>query len=177
MYNPINLHNSINLVEVIKSSLSIDVDIRRVDEESKDVDAWCEIYERSNGEEKFKITVSKHNECWTRYLVCKELSQRFLYSPDNSTKTVSDVKVLLGHLANAMPYEMGSNVQVDADFAAYYAAIEFLVPSDIVPRLHGMRERLVVSGEVNPNFRIAEYLKAPEVIVEYRLDNDNLFTS
>lgn len=159
----INLQQNHNLVQLFKSKFNIEINIVCINKES-----FIKAFIISFGSKK-NIYITKNNTCWTRFLVCKELSQILIYNKNNLTQTLLDIENLLSHLINNMHDK--NNPQVSADYVAYFAAIEFLMPSNIIDDL------LALKKQGFSNNQIAKKMLVPEKIVDYRLSNagQNLF--
>lgn len=152
---PVNLLCRHNLVDLLKLEFDKEITVVRVQRKSC-INAFIKSYGA-----KQKITVTEHNPCWTRFYVCKELSQMLVYLEENLTITAQDLHTLLVHLINEAA--SNENPQISADFATYFIAMEFLLPSTIIPKL------LKLQSEGFSNRSIAKKMLVPEKIVDFRL--------
>ncbi len=154
---PSNLLNQNNLVKLFESKFDTKITVIHIQYQSF-VQAYIKSYEKEH-----KIIITQHNPCLNRFYICKELSQMLIYRPDNSTCTSQDVEVLFSCLINGMLDN--ENPQISADFVAYLIAIEFLLPSAIIPELLKLQ-----GGGFNNNL-IAKKMIVPEKIVDFRLSD------
>jgi Zn-dependent peptidase ImmA (M78 family) len=171
--SPINQIFPENLVTVLAKECLVDINIMNLDGHSEDIGAYRFVTE----DDKYLIRVVKDNTCWTRYLICKELSHLFLYSDDSVSVTPRDLEDLFSGLLNE-DIDNADLDSVEAEKLAYYVAFEMLIPSDIVPDLLAIRQKLFQTQSAeHPNLRLAKKLLVPEKVVEFRLDKDDLFQS
>ncbi|SMN00718.1 hypothetical protein SPONN_2038 [uncultured Candidatus Thioglobus sp.] len=148
------MNNHHNLVELFKEIDNIEVVF--IDDESF-IKAFIMRYEG-----KQDIYITKNNTCWTRFYACKELAQILIYSEDNATYVLDDVDELLSSLMNGIDVN-SNNHQIVADNITYFAAMEFLLPSAIIPNL------LILKNKGFNNELIAKKMLVPESIVDFRL--------
>lgn len=152
---PINLHHNHNLVDLFRNELNIKIQIEQISQESY-IKAFIMQYE---GESKIYTTLN--NACWTRFYICKELSQMLIFSEANTTCTNQDIEELLSHILNKIADP--SNPKISADLITILSAIEFLIPSDIVDGLLALQQKGF------SNNQIAKKMLVPEKIVDFRL--------
>lgn len=103
------------------------------------------------------------NACWSRFFLCKELSQVLIYDKNNATSSLDNIQNLFSHLLNNI--NDGKNAQISADNVTYFAAIEFLLPTDIIAQL------LRAKQNGSSNLDIAKKMLVPEKIVDFRLSD------
>ncbi|KAF3977831.1 MAG: hypothetical protein HFP77_04925 [Methylococcales symbiont of Iophon sp. n. MRB-2018] len=152
---PRSLTNHNNLVSLFQSEFKTKITVTHV-QHSSFIKAIIMRYD-----DRSEIYVTSNNFCWKRFYICKELSQMLIYEEENATNTVEDVEELLPHLINNLSSE--SNAKISADLAAYFPAIEFLLPHSIVPDLLRLQKKGF------SNNLIAKKMLVPESIVDFRL--------
>ncbi|ORU89598.1 MAG: hypothetical protein A6F71_01125 [Cycloclasticus sp. symbiont of Poecilosclerida sp. M] len=168
IFDSVNSGKPANLISIMQKHCDIDITATIIDASSDKILAYCL---RNN--DSHKVYVIRQNPCWTRYYIAKELSHLLVFSNKNTTSTLEGLDDLLSGLINK-----GESLAVNAENIAYFAAIEMLIPSDIVPKLlnaRGVLEDIVDDNSDGPNLRIAKKLLVPERIVEYRLDYADKF--
>lgn len=121
-----------------------------------------------------------HNFCEARFYISKELSHQLIYMDesmkgDYTTKNFQDVILLIDNLLNPS-IEIDNQTKMDdrtrVDIVAYVGAIELLIPSTWVSKIIEVKNRVIEEGKIEydeANLRIAELLRVPERIVEFRL--------
>ena len=155
---PTNLFHSHNLVKLFESKFKQKITVIRLPHRSF-IKASIKSYETEH-----KIYVTQHNPCWTRFYICKELSQILIYEASNSTHTNQDIEILFSHLINGVHND--KKPQISADWVTYFIAIEFLLPSAIVAELLKLKTK-----GFNNNL-IAKKMLVPEKIVDFRLSDE-----
>lgn len=171
VYEAINSYRKQNLV-TLASNKSFDnnssVTVTMTDEESDLIDAYCKRYG-----DHAEVVVTKNNYCFTRFYICKEMLHLFLYDNENLTESSSSLKDLITSLieVNATLDEEGSP-QLSVEQAAYYGAVELLIPSEYVLPLINTRDQMIENNihQGKENYEIAKILGVPEFIVEFRLN-------
>lgn len=177
VYDPINSDNQDNLITLSHQLTQKNIYLSKPSIANCVVDACI-----FNFENHANILISPDvNYCETRFLACKELLHLFMYSPEksNHTATISDVKQLLLDILNHSQNTNQETPQSETDNAAYFGAIELLIPTQHVTALRNMRTRFV-QDKIFPNkenLEIATLLGVPEFVVEFRLDltSDEIF--
>lgn len=155
---PINLEHNHNLVNLFEEEFEEEIIITFVDAKSF-IKGDVMVFEQE-GRIVRKILLSKSNTCWTRFYLCKELSQALIYKEENTVVKSEDISnVLLGLINNTN----SRSPQDEAEEAPIYAAIEFLIPSSAIKSLLSLKN----SGISNK--KIAQKMLVPEKIVDYRL--------
>lgn len=114
--------------------------------------------------------------CWERYIACKELMHCYLHSPDTATHSLPMVKSLLITHINSSGQNNINEMQSMVDHAAYYGAIEMMMPRFYMPILiHIFQELSQKYGESVAYERIARKLRIPLKLVEYRIAYNHEF--
>ena len=113
--------------------------------------------------DKREIYLTKNNTCWSRFFVCKELSQVLIYADDNATSSAENIRALFSNLINGVD---SSDLQYQADIVTYFVAIEFLIPSNIVKQLLSLKDKGFSNND------IAKKMLVPEQIIDFRLSSD-----
>lgn len=175
VYEQINQQRPCNLYthtskEVIQTTLQV------VYEEPKFVDAFFRKYTDENGKQMAKIIVTDQNPCWTRFLATKEIMHCHINETGDETKTHSDLKNLIIAIINDTGNAAESQ-QSNADYGAYFGAVEYLIPSDTIPLLNAVLQTLKQNAETAQEayLILAKRIRVPESILEYRLNNDEIF--
>ena len=114
-----------------------------------------------NGNKHSVISYSNElNSCWSRLIICKELSHIFLESEDNMTApSVDKISDLLTGLVNKSIH----NEQLAVENSAYFAAIEMLLPKSEVEKVY---KDYIEPGATE--LSIAESYKIPVKAIEFR---------
>lgn len=150
---PTNLEHSHNLLDLFSNKFGVEIVLQS--SKSDFVGAYILRFA-----DRIEILVRGGNTCWTRFFVCKELSQMLLHKPENTTSTTEDAQELISNLACEVWDK--DNIQVVADKAAEFAAIEFLLPSVVADKLLKLRRRF-------SNMQFAKKMLIPEKIIDWRL--------
>lgn len=131
------------------------------------ISAYCK-----RREDSASIVVTKDNYCWQRYFISKEILHLFIHDEANKTDTESLLKELITDLLECDPTLDGDNPQYNADKAAYFGAIELLLPTEYVPSLIEAKNMMIDQGTCvgDENLEIARMFSVPEKLVEFRLD-------
>lgn len=122
-----------------------------------------------------EIVVAKHNYCWTRFYLCKELIHCFVYDTGEErgsslTNTSDGLSQLIQELL--IPTQNNS-CQTLVDFAAYFGAWEYMMPDDTLPLLEKIYRELSKQANIGPELayrEIAKFIRVPELLVESKLD-------
>lgn len=179
VYDPINLSQPENLITIATNIIQKPIYIKCPDIGDTYVDAYI-----LHHSDKAEILISSNaNYCHARYLVCKELMHLFLYNPTkgryyNATATIANIKKLLSDVLNHSQQEE-HNPQLFTDDAAYFGAIELLIPSHQIDKIRLLKQQFI-EQKLFPNqenLELAKLLGVPEFILEFRLNvvNDKLF--
>lgn len=106
----------------------------------------------------------KLNFCWRRFIAAKELSHLLMNKVDGDLRINELPKVLelFSFLVSRSPVE--TNAQL-SEYMAYLGAMELLIPKAYV--LNGLLEQ--------DSKKIAEQIKCPVQVIEYRKDNHHIF--
>lgn len=114
--------------------------------------------------DRIEIDVSEEeNFCYQRFYVAKELCHAFLIERvDNTqTKSCAEVVTLISDLLNGVT-PRDANTPLMAEEAAYYGAIEILLPSEF-------QEEILRDVEAGMAFRsIAVKYRVPEKLIQFR---------
>lgn len=121
-----------------------------------------------------RIVVSKQNYCWARFYLCKELMHCFVHDTgeqrENScTNTLDGLSTLIEEL---LLRSSGCGTQTLVDEAAYYGALEFMMPDDTLPILAAVYKTLAdtMPGQLDQVYGvIAHLIRVPELFVKYKL--------
>lgn len=126
-----------------------------------------------------------NNNCNTRMLICKELMHLFTFSVESATDTPEKASQLAHDILyydlnlETEQLAIGRLKQCSSDAAAWYGALELLMPSDTVPKIRALKKELISSGTCpgKENYEIACLLKMPEHAVSFRLSesSDHIF--
>lgn len=129
------------------------------------------------GERSFsKITIPLHNYCWARYIVCKELMHNYLHDTGSTTDQSAELRDLILKLMRGWVDEK-DEAPLIAEIAAYYGAIEYLMPLDVMPLVRAIFRKVFdeTQDESKAYSTIAHLLRIPLSLVEYRLSNTRYF--
>lgn len=157
---PINLECNHNLVDLFKEEFEEEIIITFVDAKSF-IKGDVRVFEQE-GRIVRKILLSSSNACWTRFYLCKELSQALIYEEKNTVVKSEDISNVLSGLINNTSSQ---SPQDEAENAPMFAAIEFLMPSSAIKNLLSLKN----SGISNK--KIAQKMLVPEQIVDFRLSD------
>lgn len=156
---PVNSQQNHHLVELFITKFDEEIKVTCIDDDSY-VKAFVQLKTKNNTNTR-EIYLTKNNTCWSRFYLCKELSQSLIYTEENSTANLEDMQALFSHLLNKIVDK--KNPQISADYVAYLVAMEFLLPTAIIPKL------LKAKDNGNSNLQIAKKMLTPEKIVDFRL--------
>lgn len=127
----------------------------------KTFSATVALYE-NNGVRRAVLNVREGTDCEIRYYTCKELMHLHLITDENMTSNKEQFSQMLKELTNTGNIsQQNASHQSLIDIAAYYGAIEMLMP-------HGKLETLRHYGVEDPD-AIAELFRIPTYIVEQAL--------
>lgn len=129
------------------------------------IDAFVKRYESPN---KLEIRYSSAlNRCWSRFIICKEVSHLLLGHPGNSTIHLEEIQDLITQLLlpERSTTSYTSNPALTVEHTAFYSAMELLVPYQKRHELYGFLD----AGQ--SHLDIAEFYRIPKMIVEY-LDSE-----
>lgn len=122
-----------------------------------------------------RIVVSRQNYCWARFYLCKELMHCFVHDTgeqreSSCTNTLDELSTLIEEL---LIRSSGCGAQTLVDEAAYYGALEFMMPDDTLPILAEVYKVLskTMPGQLDQVYGvIAHLMRVPELFVKYKLD-------
>lgn len=156
--------------------------------------AYIKLYE--GDVPKAEIGFSSHiNYCQGRFFVCKELAHALLSDTrdnrivapgeSNVTDTSEKARELIATLlSNAPMTKTGStSKQYHAEYAAYFAAVEMLLPTKHIEKYRTLRTELKNNRDLaisaNATLYTAMELRVPEGLIEFRLDpgSDVIFSA
>lgn len=170
---PVYEPDSISLLDVTREICQ--TQIICVESGPKYVDAYWKKYEADGVKSSTVILTDQDNYCLTRFFACKELMHHYLHDTGSSTRTSSELRSLIINLVRGGDGNSDS-AQTIVDNAAYYGALEYLMPKDTVPLAKAIFNNLVIpSGEESAYRAIAFSLRIPLALVEYRFANDAQF--
>lgn len=116
--------------------------------------------------------------CWERYYCCKELMHAYLHSSETATYSLPMVRNVMLTLINSKGQNNIKDAQSMTDIAAYYGAIEMMMPRFYMPLLLKIFNEICENhGESTAYERIARKLRMPKSYVEYRLAYNDEFES
>lgn len=109
-----------------------------------------------------------HNHCWGRFVVAKELCHFIQGTLDASTMSSNpdDVINLLSDLLSPDAAHIRASRLYEIEVAAYFGAIEMLLPKELQPAIDAMINR----GDDLES--IAKIFRVPQLVVEARYKND-----
>lgn len=123
--------------------------------------ATVAIYEGADGR-RVEISVCENNPCNIRFFVCKELLHIHLSNDQNRTHTRGEFDRMVVELTNIRNLDHNTlSSQSLVDQAAYYGAIELLMPSS--------RLQLILDMGCTDPVQIAEIFRVPKSLVEQAL--------
>lgn len=174
VYEPINnvrkssLHSYTN--SMIPTTLTV------VAQSPKYVDAYFRKDTDANSNERARIIVTDLNTCWTRFFVSKELMHCHIYETGDATSTSSDLRDLIISIINETGTSSNTKQSI-VDYAAYFGAVEYLIPSDTVPLLTAIYNELIKNPLTAEKayLSLAMKIRVPESILEFRLNNNHIF--
>lgn len=135
------------------------------------VDAYWKRFE-IDGKASSELTVTDQNYCRTRYFVCKELMHHYLQDTDSATTSNTALRTLIVNLVKGSAGMM-ENASSIVDNAAYYGALEYLIPNDIMPLARKLFDDFSERDGADSAYSIIAYkLRIPLSLVEYRFAND-----
>lgn len=128
--------------------------------------------------DKSVVTIPQHNYCWTRYIVCKEIMHNYLHDTDSCTDSTVDLRSLILRLVN-IGIQDESSPSFVVDIAAYYGALEYLMPQDTMPLIKAVYSQILshTKDESKACNTIAHLLRVPLSLVEFRLSSPEEFES
>lgn len=173
VYEPLNQVRKATLHSFTNSMCPIE--IIRVAREPRYVDAFFRRYSQEEGQpDRAEIVVAQTNTCMTRFLVCKEMMHAHIEDVDTYTSTPSELrKLIMGLIAE----DTDLTPQTAADEAAWFGAVQYLIPDGYVKYLKKMYE-LACENELTkdrPYYYLALRLRIPEILVEFRLNEEEIF--
>lgn len=122
-----------------------------------------------------QIVVARHNYCWTRFYLCKELIHCFVYDTgEERSSSLTNTSDRLSQLIQEMLIPTQNNsCQTLVDFAAYFGAWEFMMPEDTLPLLAKAYDELAKQEGVGQELayrELAKFIRVPELLVKSKLD-------
>ncbi len=177
VYCPINNTHQKNLITLSGDISEANIQLLLPSFDAQIVNAYFRMYREAGKKDKVIVVVARYNFCWTRYLVCKELLHLFLYTPDVATVSLGDLNSVISRMLNITKSVEVESEKVLAEKAAYYGAVELLIPTELVPSLRLARDELEATEEFasTANYEIAKKLGVPESLVEFRLDEKMVY--
>lgn len=178
VYEPIN--NTLKTTLHSFTNRLIPTTIINVSQKPLYIDAFFRLF-KHEGKDRAEIVLTDQNPCWTRFFATKEMMHCYLYDcgeNKNTTNSTTELKSLIMSIIN----ETGSHADTPdsvVDDAAYYGAVEYLIPTDTIPLIKAVYNTLIA----NPNTSEKAYLflatkiRVPESILEFRLNNDDIFNA
>lgn len=135
--------------------------------------AYYKKYASIDGVSSHQIVINElENYCESRLLAAKELMHSHLTEiPDAATKTELEIDSLVEELI--ITYEH-NKVPTMVDKAAWFGAVEFLIPSSWIPALKKLYDEICLKHPQESEkayLYIAQIIRVPESIVRYRLAN------
>lgn len=172
VYDPINLHRACNLITLSAEIADAHVFLRLPSITTEIVNAYFKKYKKTGKKDRYEIVVTRHNPCYTRFFVCKELIHIYIYTPEAATASVGNLNLVLSNLLNSLVSGEDINEQISSEHAGYFGATELLIPSEIVPMLYKAKAGLEATEEfaLTANLEIAKKLGVPENVIEFRLN-------
>lgn len=144
----------------------LDTKILTVSAAPGDVDAYWKRYKDKN-----IIVLTEQNYCLSRFYACKELMHSYLY--DTGEKIEIELPVLnqlILEMASGLPTNTESSVHCLLDVSAYYGAIEFLLPSDVMPLLIATITQLeATEGREKAIEQMAIWMRVPLSLLEFKI--------
>lgn len=101
-----------------------------------------------------------------RFVLCKEAAHVFLGNADNQTASSDDALQLMSALLNE--FSESSTPAQDVEQAAYFAAIELLLPQEFLGRVRELKEHGCSDLDISRSFLI------PEKLVEFRFGHPQI---
>lgn len=154
----------------------VDTELRYVASPTTFIDAYI-LHFKKDGKSKNIVTLAaKSNYCWARYYICKELMHSYFYDTqevvDNAmTDSFPMLQTLIEEILLRGYEGPSAKCQTYADVAAYWAAVEYLIPSDTLPLLNAIFDRFSTLDDESGYTAIARRLRAPEFLVKFRIDS------
>lgn len=156
----------------------VDTELRYVPVKANYIDAYfMRIANQTGDRPKNIITLTTDsNYCWARFLACKELMHSYFYDTeevvaDAMTSSFSDLEALIEEILLRAQEANTAKPQTYVDYAAYSAAIEYLIPSDTLPLLVAILDAVADLDEGAGYTSVARLIRVPEVLAKARLDD------
>lgn len=145
--------------------LGVDLEIAHVPMISPTVNAYILRYENPD---RARIAYSQDiNRCWSRFFVCKEFSHILLANNGNLTSSIKEAESIIKKLVSGAPAADGQDDKAHlAEIAAYYAAMELLLPQQYQADVEDMKRNHFTYDDIARSYRI------PLAILECRYDPD-----
>lgn len=113
-------------------------------------------------DEAWGIVPAFHNQCWSRFLLCKELIHVALDSNNNKTSGAEKSRELIDSLLSGMPDFLSEAVAID--HVAKIAAMELILPKEFQNDIRDMFEQGCSHKDVAESFLV------PEDIIKMRYE-------
>lgn len=164
---PVFEENQVSLHSITREICETEIMV--VDKEPMYVDAYWKRYLEKN-----TVILTDHNYCWSRFYACKELMHCYLYDTGQEALTLSSLHKLILELTadSTLTPEHPSRPRI-VDEVAYYGALAYLLPNDVMPLLSACIEKL--SEEMSKDDAIlmtAISMRVPKIALEFRLDSN-----
>ncbi|MHB1117733.1 ImmA/IrrE family metallo-endopeptidase [Sideroxydans sp.] len=146
------------LLDAVQSIISKPVEIELFDDTTApNIDGMC-----SEFEDKAIVFVNKkHNYCWARFFVAKELAHLLMNHKLDMLRTV-DAEIIVNTITGLLnPHDLrDDSIYLQSEFEAYMGAVEMLLSKDSLDKF---------SGVANPDEHISQAMKIPKRIVAMRI--------
>ncbi len=103
-------------------------------------------------DEAWAIVPAFHNQCWSRFLLCKELIHVVLDTDENKTAGAKKSRELIDSLLSGMPDFLSKAVAID--HVAKIAAMELILPQEFQKDIRDMFEQGCSHEEIAESFLV-----------------------
>lgn len=156
--------------------------VERIPQENTHLDAYYLFFHRpsENGEPislRRRIAVARHNYCWTRFYVCKELFHCFMFENGEKANadTLTNTDLALEALIQELVIQSGADTnspQTLVDRAAYVGAWDYIMPDDYLPVLvKAFESHSTTWGAKLAYEYLALRIRVPELLLKAKLDS------
>lgn len=125
------------------------------------IEAYIKRYDNSKPEKVEIVFSSRLNQCWSRFLICKEISHLLLGHKGNYTCNRDQIEGLITQLLLPDPPVLAADEALLVEHTAFCSAIELLIPSERRYELYAFIDSAMDRME------IAEFYRVPRVIVDF----------
>lgn len=163
---PVYEEDQVSLHSITRDSCETDILV--VDKEPIYIDAYWKRYPEKNS-----VILTDHNYCWARFFSCKELMHCYLYDTGEEAITLSSLHKLILELAadSSLTPEHPSRPRI-IDEVAYYGALEYLLPKDVMPLICVCIEKLTETMSKDEAILMMSIsMRVPKNALEFRLDS------